>query len=72
MLCPFAHLVACCCAKFETGQTLSYVQTDATTPNIVGSTMLGGVGQQCCVRLHGAFKIQNGRQRKKFMRIDKY
>ena len=27
-----------CCAKFETGQTLSYMkmQTDATTPNIVG------------------------------------
>ena len=24
------------CAKFGTGQTLSYVQTDATTPNIVG------------------------------------
>ena len=37
---PFAHPIACClrvvgscCAKFETGQTLSYVQTDATTPN---------------------------------------
>ena len=33
MLCPFAnllHAVACCCAKFETGQTLSPVQTDAT------------------------------------------
>ena len=28
--------VACCCAKFETGQTLSYVQTDATIPNIAG------------------------------------
>ena len=28
------------CAKFGTGQTLSYVQTDATTPNIVGKTML--------------------------------
>ena len=26
-----------CCAKFETGQ--SYMQTDATTSNIVGSTM---------------------------------
>ena len=29
--------VACCCAKFETGQTFSYVQTDATTSNNVGS-----------------------------------
>ena len=29
------HVVACCCAQFETGQTFSYVQTDATTPNIV-------------------------------------
>ena len=27
------------CAKFGTGQTLSYVQTDATTPNIVGRTI---------------------------------
>ena len=27
------------CAKFGTGQTLSYVQTDATTPNIVGPTI---------------------------------
>ena len=35
MLRPFAHPVACCCAQFETGQTFSYVQTDATTPNIV-------------------------------------
>ena len=44
---PFVHPVACCCvllgvvgnccAKFETGQTFSYVQTDAATPNIVGS-----------------------------------
>ena len=47
----FAHPVACycmllsvvgsCCAKFETGRTFIYVQTDATTPNIVGPTMLG-------------------------------
>ena len=27
------------CAKFGAGQTLSYVQTDATTPNIVGPTI---------------------------------
>ena len=36
MLRPFTQPVACCCAKFETGQTFSYVQTDATTPNIAG------------------------------------
>ena len=34
------HVVACCwefsCSKFETGQTFSYVQAEATTPNIVG------------------------------------
>ena len=30
-------VVACCCAKFETGQPFSYVQTDATTSNNVGS-----------------------------------
>ena len=28
------HVVRNCSAKFETGQTLSYVQTDATIPNI--------------------------------------
>ena len=48
--------------------TFSYVQTDATTPNIVGPTMLlpvsnfaqqipvtmlEVVSQQCCVRFHG-------------------
>ena len=32
-------VVGCCCAKFETGQTFSYVQTDATTPNNVGSCL---------------------------------
>ena len=36
------HVVPCCCAKFETGQT-SYVQTEGATPNIVGPTMLGVV-----------------------------
>ena len=30
-------------AKFETGQTFSHLQTDATTPNTVGTTMLGGL-----------------------------
>ena len=39
---PLSGGVACCCAKFETGQTFSYVQTGATTSNIVGS---------CCVRV---------------------
>ena len=40
---PFAQPVECCgvllgvVAQFETGQTLNYVQTDVTTPNIVGS-----------------------------------
>ena len=46
MLRSFSHPVACrcmllrvirsCCAKFETGQTFRYAQTDATAPNIVG------------------------------------
>ena len=31
------HVVACCCAKLETRETFSYMQTDATTPNNVGS-----------------------------------
>ena len=34
------HVDRSCCAKFETSQTFSQVQTDATTPIIVG--------QQCC------------------------
>ena len=44
---PFPHPVARCCVllvlvehKFETGQTFSYVQTDATTPNNLGSCWL--------------------------------
>ena len=32
-----SHDVGSCCAKFETGQTFSYVQPDVTTPNNVGS-----------------------------------
>ena len=35
--CMLLRVVGSYCAKFETGQTFSYVQTDATTPNIVGS-----------------------------------
>ena len=30
-------VVACCWAKFESGQTFSHVQTDATTSDNVGS-----------------------------------
>ena len=48
------RVVGSCCAKFETGQTFSYLQTDVTTPNNVGPTLLGVVGQKCCVRLHRA------------------
>ena len=36
---------------------LGCVKTDATTPNIVAPTMLAVVGQQCCVRLHGALHL---------------
>ena len=31
--CMLLDLVACCCAKFETGQTFRYVQADVTTPS---------------------------------------
>ena len=34
--CMLLRVVGKCCAKFKTGQTLNHVQTDATTPNIVG------------------------------------
>ena len=40
---PFAHPVACCWEllrkQFETGQTLSYVQTNASIPNNVGELL---------------------------------
>ena len=35
--CMLLRFVGICCVKSETGQTLSYMQTDATTPNNVGS-----------------------------------
>ena len=47
---PFAHhvplcrlllrVVGSCCPKFETGETFSYVQTDATAHNIVDPRLL--------------------------------
>ena len=46
MLRPFAHPIACClqllgvvAQRIETGQTLSYVQMDATAPNNFGSCL---------------------------------
>ena len=48
MLRPFAHPVACCCAKFETGQTLSPVQTDAR--------LLTNNSQQCWDLLEELYK----------------
>ena len=47
--CMLFNFVWSCWAKFETGQTFSYMQTDATTHNNVGSCC-----QQCCVPLHEA------------------
>ena len=40
--CMLLDVPACCCAKFETGQTFQ-----PTTPNIVGATMLGVVAPVC-------------------------
>ena len=37
----------------------SYIKTDATTPIIVGPTMLGDVSHQCCVGLHGAYYLKS-------------
>ena len=34
-------VVESCCSKFETGQTLSYMQMDATTPSNVPSVCTG-------------------------------
>ena len=54
MLRPSSHPVACCCTKFKTGQTFGHVQTYATTPDIVGPTMLGVVACVCsyCARVY--------------------
>ena len=35
--CMLLRVVGSCCTKFETGQTFSYVQKDATTPSNVAS-----------------------------------
>ena len=37
LCCMFLRVVGSCCANFETGQTFSYVQTDASTPNNLDS-----------------------------------
>ena len=37
------RVVGSFCAKFETGQKSSYVQSEAISPSIVGPTMLGVV-----------------------------
>ena len=44
--------VGCCCAKFETGQTFSYVQTDATTPKQCWELFANSV-VSVCTRLYG-------------------
>ena len=46
------HVVGSCCTKFETGQTFIDVQTDGTTPNMLG--------QQCWEFLH----INSGKRTK--------
>ena len=35
------------------------MQTDPTSHNIVGPSMLGVVGQQCWVRLHGLMDLKS-------------
>ena len=52
MLRPFPHPVACCCAKFETGQTFQ-----PTTPNIFLFHDRRSVAQQCWIRLHSSSNI---------------
>ena len=36
---PFAHPVACCCAKFETSQTFSDLQTELLANNVASVCM---------------------------------
>ena len=48
------HVVGSCCPKFETGQTLSYVQTNASIPNNVGELLannFASVCSLCCMLL---------------------
>ena len=52
MLHPFAHPVACCCAKFETGQTIQPI-----TPNILLFSDRRSVAQQCWIHLHSSSNI---------------
>ena len=48
--CMLLGVIWSCCAKFETGQTLGFLQTDETTHNIVGQKNVGSF----CIRLHVA------------------
>ena len=52
------RVVGSSCAKFETGETFSYVQTNATTSNIVGPTMLGVVGSVCTYAVANEFLLE--------------
>ena len=45
--CMLLRVIWSCRAKFETGQTLGFLQTDETTPNIVGQKMLGVFASIC-------------------------
>ena len=52
MLRPFAHPVACCCAKFETGQTFGQ-----QLPTFLLFCDRRSVAQQCWIRLHSSSNI---------------
>ena len=43
----FLRVVGNRCAKFETGQTFSYGQTDATTPNNAGVLLVNKKASVC-------------------------
>ena len=48
LCCTYWRVVGSCRAKFENGQTFNYfTQTDASSANIIGPTMLGVVGSVC-------------------------
>ena len=50
--CMLLDVVACCCAKFETGQTFQ-----PATPNIFLFRDRRSVAQQCWICLHGSSNI---------------
>ena len=51
--CMLLRVVGSCCVKFESSQTFSYEQMDATAPNNVGTLLCASV----CLKLKRAKQV---------------